>query len=90
MKAGSVVGQHALVLMKEGKLVPAEITLSLLKEAMLKRAPAGSATAPRRFLIDGFPRAKDQAGELRVGKHLRAEILPIQILTIVIQQITPP
>ncbi len=39
---------------KEGKIVPMEITISLLKEAMLK-------SAGNRFLIDGFPRQMDQA-----------------------------
>ena len=40
--------------MKEGKLVPVEVTIKLLKDAML--ASDGSV-----FLIDGFPRALDQA-----------------------------
>lgn len=40
--------------MKEGKLVPVEVTIQLLKDAML--ASDGSV-----FLIDGFPRALDQA-----------------------------
>lgn len=41
-------------IMKEGKLVPVEVTIKLLKDAML--ASDGSV-----FLIDGFPRALDQA-----------------------------
>lgn len=41
-------------IMKEGKLVPVEVTIQLLKDAML--ASDGSV-----FLIDGFPRALDQA-----------------------------
>ena len=39
---------------KEGKIVPMEITIALLKQAMLK-------SAGNRFLIDGFPRQMDQA-----------------------------
>lgn len=41
-------------IMKEGKLVPMEVTIGLLKDAMVKSG--GSV-----FLIDGFPRALDQA-----------------------------
>jgi adenylate kinase len=40
--------------MKEGKLVPSEVTIALLKNAMIK-------SGEKRFLIDGFPRALDQA-----------------------------
>ena len=52
-------------IMKEGKLVPMETTLGLLKDAMI--ASGGSA-----FLIDGFPRALDQAEafEAQVGCNL--------------------
>jgi UMP-CMP kinase len=39
---------------REGKIVPREITISLLKEAMDKSPNPG-------FLIDGFPRAVEQA-----------------------------
>jgi adenylate kinase family enzyme len=41
-------------IMKEGKLVPMETTIALLKDAMLK-------SDKKTFLIDGFPRALDQA-----------------------------
>lgn len=41
-------------IMKEGKLVPMDVTIGLLKDAMVKSG--GSI-----FLIDGFPRALDQA-----------------------------
>ena len=40
--------------MKEGKLVPMEVTIRLLKDAMI-------ASGAKTFLIDGFPRAWDQA-----------------------------
>ena len=40
--------------MREGKLVPTEVTVRLLSAAM-QGSPA------TRFLIDGFPRALDQA-----------------------------
>jgi UMP-CMP kinase len=41
-------------IMKEGKLVPMETTIALLRKAMAER-PGDI------FLIDGFPRALDQA-----------------------------
>ena len=52
--SGSTVGKKCEALMKEGKLVPMEITIALLKNAM-------EASDNKRFLIDGFPRALDQA-----------------------------
>jgi UMP-CMP kinase family protein len=42
------------VIMREGKLVPMDVTIGLLRDAMV-------ATGGTRFLIDGFPRAMDQA-----------------------------
>ncbi|KAG2501792.1 hypothetical protein HYH03_000292 [Edaphochlamys debaryana] len=54
VKSGSELGQRCEALMKEGKLVPVAVTLNLLKKAMI--ASGGSF-----FLIDGFPRAQDQA-----------------------------
>ncbi|KAJ3071274.1 hypothetical protein HDU98_005584 [Podochytrium sp. JEL0797] len=52
---GSARAKELDALMKEGKIVPMEVTLSLLKEAMEKSRDASG------FLIDGFPRALDQA-----------------------------
>ena len=46
--------------MKEGKLVPMDTTIGLLKDAMIK---SGGKT----FLIDGFPRALDQAEAFESG-----------------------
>jgi len=54
VKSQSEVGMMCANLMKEGKLVPMEVTLSLIKKAM-KSAPV------KKFLLDGFPRALDQA-----------------------------
>lgn len=47
-------------IMKEGKLVPMDVTIGLLKDAMIK---CGGKT----FLIDGFPRALDQAAAFESG-----------------------
>lgn len=44
---------------KEGKIVPMEVTIKLLENAM--RDKMGSSISGRRFLIDGFPRQMDQA-----------------------------
>ncbi len=52
--SGSDVGQKCEALMKEGKLVPVAVTLNLLKQAMID-------SRGNFFLIDGFPRALDQA-----------------------------
>ncbi|KAK9701955.1 bifunctional uridylate/adenylate kinase [Basidiobolus ranarum] len=41
---------------KEGKIVPHEVTIALLRKAM-------KSSGSKRFLVDGFPRAMDQALE---------------------------
>jgi adenylate kinase len=51
--SASEVGVMCANLMKEGKLVPMEVTIGLLKAAMEK-------ATVKNFLIDGFPRALDQ------------------------------
>ncbi|KAJ3269992.1 hypothetical protein HDV01_000755 [Terramyces sp. JEL0728] len=52
----SPVGQLINTYIAEGKIVPRGITIGLLKEAMKK-------SGKDKFLIDGFPRALDQAEE---------------------------
>ncbi|KAL3701058.1 hypothetical protein R1sor_019080 [Riccia sorocarpa] len=54
VKKASPLGKKCDALMKEGKLVPVEITLGLIEKAM-------KASGKKLFLIDGFPRAIDQA-----------------------------
>ncbi|KAH6587633.1 hypothetical protein BASA50_011237 [Batrachochytrium salamandrivorans] len=54
---GSELGKQLASIMKEGKIVPMDITLRLLREAM-EAAPEAQG-----FLIDGFPRQLDQAIE---------------------------
>ncbi|GFR39846.1 hypothetical protein Agub_g342 [Astrephomene gubernaculifera] len=56
VKSGSEVGQKCEALMRDGKLVPVAVTLNLLKQAMIE-------SGGRFFLIDGFPRALDQAAQ---------------------------
>lgn len=70
VKSGSPDGDLISKLIKEGKIVPVEITVKLLKNAMAK--------SPRsRFLIDGFPRNFDnvQGWEKVVGEE--ADVLGV-------------
>jgi len=56
VKKGTKTGQECKQLMKYGKLVPVEVTLELIKRAMTEAKKTANG-----FLIDGFPRAIDQA-----------------------------
>jgi UMP-CMP kinase len=53
-RPGSQVGKLIHNIMKEGKIVPSEITITLLEKAMIENDS-------NRFIIDGFPRQLDQA-----------------------------
>ncbi|KAF9581746.1 bifunctional uridylate/adenylate kinase [Lunasporangiospora selenospora] len=53
-RPGSQFGELIKTYIKEGKIVPMEVTIALLENAML-------ASGQKRFLIDGFPRKMDQA-----------------------------
>eukprot|EP00833_Pecoramyces_ruminatium_P002000 jgi/Orpsp1_1/1176032/evm.model.c7180000056143.1 len=53
-RKGSQYGELINNYIKEGKIVPAKITIALLENAMAK-------STSKRFLIDGFPRKMDQA-----------------------------
>ena len=61
--SGSELGSQLDEIMKEGKMVPMDITLNLLKKAM---AEAGSKT----ILLDGFPRTMEQAHEFENNVRL--------------------
>ncbi|GMH33803.1 hypothetical protein BSKO_01637 [Bryopsis sp. KO-2023] len=54
VKSGSETGKKCEELMTQGKLVPMDVTIGLLKKAMIE-------SGAKNFLIDGFPRALDQA-----------------------------
>lgn len=58
-RSGSEYGEMIKTYIKEGKIVPMEVTIKLLENAM--RDKMGSSISGRRFLIDGFPRQMDQA-----------------------------
>ncbi|KAL4946872.1 hypothetical protein BDV06DRAFT_181712 [Aspergillus oleicola] len=65
IREGSQYGQLIKNYITEGKIVPMEITVALLSNAMADtlKANPGSTTGSKkaRFLIDGFPRKLDQA-----------------------------
>lgn len=52
-KYGELIAQH----IKDGLIVPQEVTIALLKQTMLEEFAKGH----KKFLIDGFPRKMDQA-----------------------------
>ncbi|XP_014680367.1 PREDICTED: adenylate kinase isoenzyme 1-like [Priapulus caudatus] len=56
--------------MERGELVPLEVVLDLLKEAMVEKAKAGT----KGFLIDGYPR------EVVQGVKFEAEICPCTVV----------
>lgn len=67
-RQGSQYGDLIKSYIREGKIVPMEITVALLSNAMAGALEAGSvggvaggAGGKARFLIDGFPRKLDQA-----------------------------
>jgi methylthioribose-1-phosphate isomerase len=62
-RAGSATGELIESYIKQGLIVPSEITIGLLKAAMQN-------SMSKRFLIDGFPRKMDQAldFEIQVSK----------------------
>ena len=58
VKKGSETGKEAEAYMKEGKLVPNEIVLKILKERISQE------DCKEGFILDGFPRSLEQAEEL--------------------------
>ncbi|KAK1138989.1 bifunctional uridylate/adenylate kinase [Aspergillus melleus] len=66
VREGSQYGDLIKSYIREGKIVPMEITVALLSNAMAAELAAdaaapGGADKKARFLIDGFPRKLDQA-----------------------------
>lgn len=56
-REGSAYGELIAQYIKEGNIVPQEVTLALLERAIKDEYASGQ----KRFLIDGFPRKMDQA-----------------------------
>lgn len=67
--SGSDRGKNLTAIMEKGDLVPNDVVLDLLKEAMLSKV-----STSKGFLIDGYPREKDQ------GVAFEKEILPCTII----------
>eukprot|EP00983_Pelagomonas_calceolata_P064947 1148378-Pelagomonas_calceolata.AAC.1 len=66
--SGSPEGNKIAEIMKEGKLVPLETTIGLLKKAMAEQQG-------KCFLIDGFPRAQNQATKFEEDIGLPGAVL---------------
>jgi UMP-CMP kinase len=60
-RQGSQFGQMIKDYIKEGKIVPMEVTVKLLENAMHEKLDKEGSDGRGRFLIDGFPRQMDQA-----------------------------
>lgn len=65
-REGSEYGQLIQTCIKEGNIVPMEVTIKLLENAMRQtiaenQSVQGWGNGSGRFLIDGFPRQMDQA-----------------------------
>jgi UMP-CMP kinase len=60
-RQGSQYGQMIKDYLKEGKIVPMEVTVKLLENAMHEKLSKEGSEGRGRFLIDGFPRKMDQA-----------------------------
>ncbi|EFA03917.1 adenylate kinase isoenzyme 1 isoform X2 [Tribolium castaneum] len=67
--SGSPRGKELTAIMERGELVPMEVVLDLLKEAILKCLPSSKG-----FLIDGYPREKEQ------GIMFEQKIAPVNIV----------
>jgi adenylate kinase len=59
VKAGSQLGIEAKKYMDSGGLVPDEVIIGLVREVLIKDKAEGKG-----FLLDGFPRTKEQANAL--------------------------
>ena len=62
-RPGSQFGQLIKDYIKDGLIVPMEVTVQLLENAMTEKIGADNAggSSKARFLVDGFPRKMDQA-----------------------------
>ncbi|MFH4975318.1 hypothetical protein AB6A40_002027 [Gnathostoma spinigerum] len=69
VKSGSPRGEELSKIMANGELVPLEIVLDLIKEAIVEAVEKGS----KGFLIDGYPR------EVKQGVQFEEEIQPCKL-----------
>ncbi|KAL4705046.1 hypothetical protein ACJJTC_004545 [Scirpophaga incertulas] len=69
VKSGSERAKCLTAIMERGELVPNNIVLDLLKEAIISRAPEANG-----FLVDGYPREKSQ------GIAFESAIAPVNVI----------
>lgn len=69
VSSGSDRGKELNAIMERGELVPLEVVLELIKEAMVKALPTSKG-----FLIDGYPREKEQ------GILFEKNIAPVNVV----------
>jgi len=67
VNSGSARGKELTAIMEKGDLVPLDTVLSMLRDAMVKKA-----SVSKGFLIDGYPR------ELEQGKKFENDVAPVQ------------
>ena len=78
-REGSLYGAMIKQYIKDGQIVPMEVTVKLLENAMKAalgegRSAQGWADGNGRFLIDGFPRKMDQALKFDEEVHFSQQI----------------
>ena len=78
VKQGTPIGKECSKIMKEGKLVPVNVTMELLKKAM-KNSEGTSG-----YLLDGFPRATTQARAFQKQVHTSLNPHPLNRMSLVI------
>lgn len=69
VSSGSDRGKELTAIMERGELVPLEVVLDLLKEAIFSALPNSKG-----FLIDGYPREKEQ------GALFEQKIKPVDVV----------
>lgn len=79
VREGSQYGELIQTCIREGSIVPMEVTIKLLENAMLEALKGGKSgdgwgEGKGRFLIDGFPRKMDQA--IKFEEDVRSHRLP--------------
>ncbi len=79
VREGSQYGELIQTCIREGTIVPMEVTIKLLENAMLEALKGGKSgdgwgEGKGRFLIDGFPRKMDQA--IKFEEDVRSHRLP--------------
>ncbi|KAL4859014.1 Proton/sulfate cotransporter 2 [Chlorella vulgaris] len=68
MKSGSPEGQMVADMIKDGKIVPSHVTISLLQQAM-------DDSGKHKFLIDGFPRNEENRSSFESQTGIQPELV---------------